>query len=61
MSSTALGADAATPKALPLLEQLRANPRLPLIIGASAAVAVIAALWMWSRTPDYGVLYSNLS
>lgn len=61
MSSTAPGADAATPKALPLLEQLRANPRLPLIIGASAAVAVIAALWMWSRTPDYGVLYSNLS
>jgi flagellar M-ring protein FliF len=61
MSSTALGADAATPKALPLLEQLRANPRLPLIIGTSAAVAVIAALWLWSRTPDYGVLYSNLS
>ena len=49
------------PKALPFLEQLRANPRLPLIIGISFAVAAIAALWLWSRTPDYGVLYSNLS
>ena len=44
-----------------MLDQLRANPRLPLMIGASAAVALIAALWLWSRTPDYGVLYSNLS
>ena len=43
------------------LAQLRANPRLPLMIGASAAVAALAALWLWSRTPDYGVLYSNLS
>jgi flagellar M-ring protein FliF len=56
-----MGADAATPKTWPLLDQLRANPRLPLMIGASAAVAAIAALWLWSRTPDYGVLYSNLS
>jgi flagellar M-ring protein FliF len=61
MNSAAAGADAATPKTQPLLEQLRANPRLPLMIGASAAVAVIAALWLWSRAPDYGVLYSNLS
>ena len=47
--------------ALPFLQQLRANPRLPLIIGASFALAVIAAMWMWSRQPDYGVLYTNLS
>lgn len=49
------------PATLPLLGQLRANPRLPLMIGASAAVALIAALWLWGRAPDYGVLYSNLS
>lgn len=63
MSST-LGAKTgaqAAPDALPFLQQLRANPRLPLIIGASFAVAVMAALLMWSRQPDYGVLYSNLS
>jgi flagellar M-ring protein FliF len=61
MSSAAMGTEAALPKALPWLEQLRANPRLPLMIGASAAVAAVAALWLWSRAPDYGVLYSNLS
>ncbi|WP_341917703.1 flagellar basal-body MS-ring/collar protein FliF [Polaromonas sp. YR568] len=61
MSSAATGTETALPKALPWLEQLRANPRLPLMIGASAAVAAVAALWLWSRAPDYGVLYSNLS
>jgi len=48
-------------KKLPLLEQLRANPKLPLMLGASLAVAAIAALLLWSRAPDYRVLYSNLS
>ena len=62
MSTLAAGTGAqAAPGALPLLQQLRANPRLPLIIGAAFAVAVIAAMWMWSRQPDYGVLYTNLS
>ena len=56
-----MGTEAALPKVLPWLEQLRANPRLPLMIGASAALAAVAALWLWSRAPDYGVLYSNLS
>ncbi|MEI7537356.1 MAG: flagellar basal-body MS-ring/collar protein FliF [Comamonadaceae bacterium] len=44
-----------------LLDQLRVNSRLPLMLGVSAAVAAMAALWLWSRAPDYGVLYSNLS
>jgi flagellar M-ring protein FliF len=61
MSTVATGTGAAAPATLPFLQQLRANPRLPLMIGAAFAVAVIAAMWMWSRQPDYGVLYSNLS
>lgn len=56
-SATGLAGD----KKLPILEQLRANPRLPLMLGASLAVAAIAAFWLWSRAPDYRVLYSNLS
>jgi flagellar M-ring protein FliF len=44
-----------------LLDQVRANPRLPLIVGASVVITAIAALLLWSRAPDYGVLYSNLS
>ncbi|MFZ3161687.1 MAG: flagellar basal-body MS-ring/collar protein FliF [Rhodoferax sp.] len=54
-------ADAAPAATPPWLAQWRANPRLPLMIGASAAVALVAALWLWGRAPDYGVLYSNLS
>ena len=49
------------PKAPALLDQLRANPKLPAAIGLSAVVAVVAAMLLWNRAPDYGVLYSNLS
>ncbi|AMO93954.1 flagellar M-ring protein FliF [Collimonas fungivorans] len=61
MNAAVTGANLAGDRKLPLLEQLRANPKLPLIIGASFALAAIAAFWLWSRAPDYRVLYSNLS
>ncbi|MDW5375708.1 flagellar basal-body MS-ring/collar protein FliF [Halomonas sp. HP20-15] len=44
-----------------LLTQLRTNPRIPLIIAAAAAIALIAVLLLWARSPEYRVLYSNLS
>ncbi|MGK6310971.1 flagellar basal-body MS-ring/collar protein FliF [Variovorax sp. DT-64] len=62
MSSTA--APAGTMPAVagaPLLERLRAQPKLPLIIGAAALVAAAAAFMLWSRAPDYKVLYTNVS
>lgn len=45
----------------PLLTQLRSRERLPLLIGGAALVALLIAVFLWSRTPDYKVLYSNLS
>ncbi|KJK01436.1 flagellar M-ring protein FliF [Burkholderiaceae bacterium 26] len=39
----------------------RLSPRLLLMIGGAALVAVIAAAMLWSRAPDYRVLYSNVS
>lgn len=43
-----------------MLERLRAVPK-PALIGAVAAVAaLIVAATMWSRDPDYKVLFSNL-
>ena len=45
----------------PLLGRLRAQPRLPLIVGAAALVAAAAAFMLWSRAPDYKVLYTNVS
>ncbi len=44
-----------------LLARLRANPRIPLIVAAAAAIAVVFALVLWAKAPDYRVLYNNLS
>ncbi|SAK79420.1 flagellar MS-ring protein [Caballeronia catudaia] len=46
---------------VPVLNQFRSNPRVPLIIAAAILVMVVAGLVMWSRQPDYRVLFSNLS
>ena len=44
----------------PVLEKVRALPK-PLLLGAAAAlVAIVAVLAMWSREPDYKVLFANL-
>jgi len=43
------------------LTQMRGNPRAPLIFAVAVLVAVVAALVLWSRAPDYKVLYSNVS
>ncbi|WP_169512564.1 flagellar basal-body MS-ring/collar protein FliF [Bordetella avium] len=44
----------------PFLEKLRSLPK-PVLLGAAAAVvALIVALALWSREPDYKVLFSNL-
>jgi flagellar M-ring protein FliF len=43
------------------LRSVRGNPRAPLIIAVALLVAVVAGLILWSRAPDYKVLYSNLS
>src|ERR1700758_5374231 len=43
------------------LAQMRGNPRAPLVFAVALLVAVVAGLFLWSRSPDYKVLYSNLS
>ncbi|MDM2738201.1 flagellar basal-body MS-ring/collar protein FliF [Citrobacter sp. Ct235] len=55
-------ASAATqPKPLEWLNRLRANPKIPLIVAGSAAVAIIVAMVLWAKAPDYRTLFSNLS
>ncbi|MDR5751994.1 MULTISPECIES: flagellar basal-body MS-ring/collar protein FliF [unclassified Caballeronia] len=46
---------------MPMLSQFRSNPRTPLIIAVAFLAAVVAGLVLWSRQPDYRVLFSNLS
>ncbi|NLP60938.1 flagellar basal-body MS-ring/collar protein FliF [Paraburkholderia sacchari] len=43
------------------LRNVRGNPRAPLIVAVAVLVAVVVGLILWSRAPDYKVLYSNLS
>ncbi|MCL7929280.1 flagellar basal-body MS-ring/collar protein FliF [Halomonas llamarensis] len=42
-------------------QQLRGNPLVVLLIAGAASVAIIVALFMWASSPEYRVLYSNLS
>jgi len=44
----------------PALSKLSSLPKPALIGGAAAIAALIAVLLLWSRGPDYGVLFSNL-
>ena len=41
--------------------QLSNQRKLGLMFGIAAIIALLAGSWMWSQTPDYRVLYSNLS
>lgn len=47
--------------ALNQLNQLSLQQIVGMIIGIAALFALIAGAWMWGNTPDYRVLYSNLS
>ncbi|MDZ4200623.1 MAG: flagellar basal-body MS-ring/collar protein FliF [Gallionella sp.] len=40
---------------------LNLQQKLSMGIGVAALFALIAGAWMWGQTPDYRVLYSNLS
>lgn len=48
-------------KAAGLLDQLNFQQKMSLAAAVAALFALIAGMWMWSQTPDYRVLYSNLS
>ncbi len=43
------------------LNRIRANPKIPLMIAGAAAIAILVALVLWAKAPDYKVLYSNLA
>jgi flagellar M-ring protein FliF len=59
MDTTANRADPGGP--LTTFGALSAGNKLKLLVGAAALAGVIAAAAMWARTPDFRVLFSNLS
>jgi flagellar M-ring protein FliF len=54
-------ASAATSGGRDWLNKLQQNPRIPLIVAGAAAVAIVIALLLWARSPEYRVLYSTLT
>ncbi len=43
------------------LGQLSGQQKMGLIMAVAALIAVAVGMWLWGSTPDYRVLYSNLS
>lgn len=43
------------------LNQYDLQQKMVMAIGVAALFALISGMWMWGKTPDYRVLYSNLS
>lgn len=43
------------------LGRLGGQQKIGLIFAIGAVIALVAGMWMWGTTPDYRVLYSNLS
>jgi flagellar M-ring protein FliF len=44
-----------------VLARLRSSPRMVFLISAAAALSIVIALIFWAKTPDYRVLFSNIS
>ena len=58
---TATASTAPQNKSLEWMNRLRANPKIPLIVAGAAAIAILVAMVLWAKSPDYRTLYSNLS
>jgi len=58
---TATASAAPQNKSLEWMNRLRANPKIPLIVAGAAAIAILVAMVLWAKSPDYRTLYSNLS
>ena len=46
---------------LQLLNRLPMQQKFGLMVAAAAIIAILVGAWIWETTPDYRVLYSNLS
>jgi flagellar M-ring protein FliF len=57
----AVSASQSVSSPLGVLGKMSSQQKLGLMLVASAIIALLAGGWMWSRTPDYKVLFSNVS
>jgi len=59
--NTTTPATPATSALAQMLGGLSGKQSMGLMVAIAATIALIAGMWMWGQTPDYRVLYSNLS
>jgi len=59
--AVAISASQVASSPLGMLGRLASQQKLGLMLAISAIVALLGGGWMWSRTPDYKVLFSNVS
>ena len=43
------------------LQGLQSSQKFGLMLATAAVIALLVGSWMWSQTPDYRVLYANVS
>jgi flagellar M-ring protein FliF len=43
------------------LARLPLRQKLVMMVGGAAAIAIVVGAWLWSQTPDWRVLFANLS
>ena len=53
--------DNPTPTLAQTLARLSSQQKIGLMVAVAAIVALTAGMWMWGQSPEYRVLYSNLS
>ena len=56
-----MAAGSALPASLQVFGLMPMSRKLGLMVGLAAAIAVVAGGWMWGSSPDYRVLYGNIS
>jgi flagellar M-ring protein FliF len=49
------------PAGIGLLDRLSPRARALLVLSAVGAIAIVSAAWLWSSSPNYSVLFTNLS
>lgn len=61
MSNPALASNALTIPAPGIFGRLSPRARALFLLGAAGLIAVVTAAWLWSTSPNYGVLFTNVS
>jgi len=61
MDNPALTPGASSNPGLGFVARLSPRTRALIMLGAAGLIAVVSAAWLWSTSPSYGVLFTNVS